>query len=115
MQIEGFKLMTIKDMKLVKTNRSIAFFDGDHVCCDLCRKKLYKDQNVMKAKVRDGYCNTSVYVCIECYEAKNDNSDAEKVFKEAFKARGDRIGKMLSNCGTLELVNDPDASPIYEG
>ena len=86
--------MKITEMKSVKTNRSIR--DDDHIKCDICEKKLYKDQIVMRAKVRDGYCNTSVYVCPECFEEKNDMSDLEKVYSEAYKSRGDRITKMLA-------------------
>lgn len=62
----------------------------------MCGSKKYKDEYVMKAKIRDSskYLNTACYMCLDCWEK---SSKDENAFIMAMSARGQTMDDILKN------------------
>lgn len=89
--------MKILEKKRTKINRSLSALGVDQLPCDVCGVSLVKGDEIFKAKIRDGYCTTSMYICLECH-AKC--ADEDTLVQSSVKVRTDVIKSILDNAPT---------------
>jgi len=91
--------MKIKEIRQVKTNRTLDYFGSPSVDCDMCCTPLVRDQQMWKAIVTDSYLKTAAYVCCECHNAWTGKD--EDLFLEAMRRRKNYMDGIVTSAPTF--------------